>query len=521
MIKNTFFAWLLSSALFLFLLLGFSQSVAAAGYVQGYAWAPNFGWLQFATTSNGTTGVKVTDQGYLEGYAWSSNLGWINFSPTSTISHAPGTAESVHIDSSGNVLGWARACSIFQSGCGGSFRLENQNGGWDGWLEMTNVKLLPAENPLANPVVRRFSGFAWGSLVKGWVDMALQNITGDPTVPPVCVGCGGGGGSGLSCTVDDDNPNAGDIVTYTATVSSLPAPYNYFWNFKNTPVAQTKLITSNNTSVTATTTYSSPGQYQATVNLIGSASATCPIVAVTAQAQCGLTVDIQGTGTVVDNSGRTYTDNVTVNFPCPPTGTVDLTPGPGTNGTTTPLWKNGLCSSTGGDRTLPHHVIGLEAGASKTVCADFGNGDTATQIIVANGFNGTNHVLINNPTSYPAISTPRGATVKVDQGSATIGSINWGDLETIYRSVNNDSICAHPKLLINGLEAGSGTVLGTDPKTIQVELPNKCADPATGASKYHRPFQDYLITINGANVNTKPGKLYLTVNDPTVRPTAR
>lgn len=73
-----------------------TQVSAAPGVLQGYAHAPNFGWIHFgdgspadgklySNTSNTDFGVNHNGTGELSGYAYSANIGWINFgwaSPT-------------------------------------------------------------------------------------------------------------------------------------------------------------------------------------------------------------------------------------------------------------------------------------------------------------------------------------------------------------------------------------------------------------------------------------------------------
>ncbi len=61
-------------------------SAGADGYLSGYVWAENIGWIKLGSgtglyANNGFTewGVNMDASGKLSGYAWSSQTGWINF----------------------------------------------------------------------------------------------------------------------------------------------------------------------------------------------------------------------------------------------------------------------------------------------------------------------------------------------------------------------------------------------------------------------------------------------------------
>jgi hypothetical protein len=61
----------------------------ANGYLTGYVWAENVGWIKlgagtgpYANTGAGDWGVNMDASGNLSGYAWSSHVGWINFHPS-------------------------------------------------------------------------------------------------------------------------------------------------------------------------------------------------------------------------------------------------------------------------------------------------------------------------------------------------------------------------------------------------------------------------------------------------------
>ena len=90
--------------------------------------------------------VTVDQNGNLTGYAWSLNLGWIKFAPELYPTGVCGAtndcygAKIVEGGTIDEVKGWARVCSVYQSGCSGTLRSDAELGGWDGWIRMHNVK---------------------------------------------------------------------------------------------------------------------------------------------------------------------------------------------------------------------------------------------------------------------------------------------------------------------------------------------------------------------------------------------
>lgn len=135
------------------------------GSIQGADWVtePEFG-------------VNIGTDGNMTGYAWSSNIGWIDFDPAGTYPQAP--AYSARVDVYGDlagcgerglICGWARACSVFQSGCSGLFVPDEERGGWDGWVFL---------GPAAPYGVRLddqggtfdLRGYAWASEPIGWIN---------------------------------------------------------------------------------------------------------------------------------------------------------------------------------------------------------------------------------------------------------------------------------------------------------------------------------------------------------------
>ncbi len=157
----------------------------ASGNVFGWAWSENIGWISFnnlgTTDHNGDAvpagggsvdyGVNIDlATGALSGYAWSENIGWIRFDPegsyptTSTVPphsacvNLPGKEQYCDNDTGNHpdytVTGWARACSVFDSGCSGT--LNANAGGWDGWIELHNISIDTSVSPA------EFHYWVWG-----------------------------------------------------------------------------------------------------------------------------------------------------------------------------------------------------------------------------------------------------------------------------------------------------------------------------------------------------------------------
>ncbi len=87
----------------------------ANGYISGYVWAENVGWIKlgsgtgpYANSDATNWGVNMDASGKLSGYAWSSHVGWINFSPTHggvTVSTVNGRFDGY---AWGENIGWIR-----------------------------------------------------------------------------------------------------------------------------------------------------------------------------------------------------------------------------------------------------------------------------------------------------------------------------------------------------------------------------------------------------------------------------
>lgn len=57
----------------------YKVSVNNDGYLVGYGWGPQAGWVNFSPTGAGTNSVHITSTGDFMGYAWSQVFGYISF----------------------------------------------------------------------------------------------------------------------------------------------------------------------------------------------------------------------------------------------------------------------------------------------------------------------------------------------------------------------------------------------------------------------------------------------------------
>jgi len=143
-------------------------------------------------------GVSVDTGGRLNGFAWSSNIGWIKFGCTagnncldySSIG-LQGAGRAVINDGGTvrNVQGWIRACSGSQGGdCSSASRTD----GWDGWINLMGNSSYGVK---FNTQTQKFSGYAWGDKVVGWLNFApvqgnevryctALNVTAELTADP-------------------------------------------------------------------------------------------------------------------------------------------------------------------------------------------------------------------------------------------------------------------------------------------------------------------------------------------------
>ena len=243
----------------------------------GWAWSSNIGWIAFgdgdggsmtwddddATTGNGYS-VKINDTvgsnlNDLNGFAWSSSLGWIRFDPAGP--YPPGIDNNgarLVVDSSTgatNVKGWARACSVFVSGCESisNLRPSSDRGAWDGWIKMSGswdpgVQVVTDTDDTTGVSSRRLDGFAWGSNNFGWINVcpapgttSCVSLTGSVVVPPT--------DKTLTLTVNDDlivTPSVDDVDgnrNDCISINDLPNQCTYVYS-----VGTEVTLTPNNTN---------------------------------------------------------------------------------------------------------------------------------------------------------------------------------------------------------------------------------------------------------------------------------
>lgn len=151
----------------------------------GWAWSSNIGWISFDLPGTADQyGVRINEGtgNSLNGYAWSPKIGWVNFGPTSGFPGAPANgAKLVTVAGVTIIDGWARACSVFVSGCSGSLRGTDERGNWDGWIKMSatpvnSVRQYEVKVETINNA-KKLTGFAWGSNNIGWVKFDNVGIT--------------------------------------------------------------------------------------------------------------------------------------------------------------------------------------------------------------------------------------------------------------------------------------------------------------------------------------------------------
>ncbi|MDE2021235.1 MAG: hypothetical protein KGJ13_12945, partial [Patescibacteria group bacterium] len=91
---------------------------ASALPITGWAWSDSTGWISFSGIASNGALYGVSEEsvtGALSGYAWSDNLGWVTFNSVEVSGCPSGTCAPAVNLSTGNITGWARACSTVAS----------------------------------------------------------------------------------------------------------------------------------------------------------------------------------------------------------------------------------------------------------------------------------------------------------------------------------------------------------------------------------------------------------------------
>ncbi len=138
--------------------------------------------------------VSVSDSGShtLSGFAWSENIGWIKFGDLSGCPAGSCDAEIISDGGEGwEMTGWARACSVFESGCSGAVKDVSglELGGWDGWISLNCENTgtcatsdyavrLSKEGNFASAINGTTGAFAWGDINLNWVNFTAAGLDG-------------------------------------------------------------------------------------------------------------------------------------------------------------------------------------------------------------------------------------------------------------------------------------------------------------------------------------------------------
>lgn len=180
--------------------------------------------------SNVMSAQAVTKNAY--GFAWSENIGWLSFNWPDIGDAGPsclsGTCQPSLIGD--DFLGWARACSVFQTGCSGALKPDSERGGWEGWISLNSencdvnddgildigtcggngvmtVTPYKVSRTAIDPTQDDLSEWAWGGDVVGWVSFNSINCNtdGDGTYE---------GGAESVLPVPIDCPTTGTVYPY-------------------------------------------------------------------------------------------------------------------------------------------------------------------------------------------------------------------------------------------------------------------------------------------------------------------
>jgi len=135
-------------------------------------------------------GVTVNEAtGVFDGYAWSDKIGWIDFSPADAAAAPEDPKQAVTLNALDNQIdGWARACAVYQAGCSGALKGDNDLGDWYGWIKFGDT---PGESWVGTDKMqaRRYGdgndncvmrGAAWGGNILGWLALNSVDMAASP-----------------------------------------------------------------------------------------------------------------------------------------------------------------------------------------------------------------------------------------------------------------------------------------------------------------------------------------------------
>jgi len=208
-----------------------SEAQASICPLSGWAWSgysrqlfggwtvwEGVGWVSFSGNISGSSGtyeVAADQNGWLNGYAWSENIGWVRFGGLSGFPTTGGVvSNNVRIEINNELTGWARACAVFASGCSGALAPDYYRGGWDGWIALRGSASGVSYGVTSNPQNGELSGWAWGGPIVGWLSFRDTNYGVTLASGNQCVT--GGGNFDYSITANTvliDPPSGAGTVT--------------------------------------------------------------------------------------------------------------------------------------------------------------------------------------------------------------------------------------------------------------------------------------------------------------------
>lgn len=523
--KHSIFSSILIMVFVVFASFLFSNSVLAALPTKmiDYAWAPNFGWINFGNR------VTIDSAGNFTGYGWSPNLGWIRMGSDLTGPLAapdPGSVKANNTTSGANITGWMRACSVFKSGCSGVTKdpSSTEMGGWDGWFKMKSVTY--------DSLAGKFSGFSWGDLVGGWVNFGAGNT---PTAFSV------------SCDGFPTPVSLNQNVTWKANVVGGDSllPYSYSWY-------ETKDIDNFGSAILAdsgkqevTKPYGTSGTYYRKVVVSDSSvpSKTVEAVCMASANSSGCTQNCHTCNPAIEQCGIIVTPtscSVKVTYiPSAGSGVVNTVKD---NKIPAALFTNNQvrtydCGSDvilTANKSIAWSVVGQTEStclAGTTNCsledingqievtANFGEGPGI--LIIDGGYGSGSLVRLNNTLpklNYPLSSSV--ANIRMSEGVSNITAIDWGGLKQAAASANNCSGSNAPQICIDdGVSkkcvSVSTEILSDFPsitpnnQSIEFNFPSKCPNKTNGVSVFHKTA-NWIVKLTANNKSTN---LILNFND--------
>ncbi len=293
-------------AIALFMLAALTTKVSAANVdMSGYAWGADnspfggVGWINFNNTSTGSnTAVSNTEYKVefnqttweMVGYAWSERYGYIKFggfddadfpsaktacatNPKNTSSYGPCNVHIIDNNSGGyQLVGYARFCFVYASGCSGTLKPNSELAGYDGWI---GFKTSSGTVAYSNST-KSFSGYAWGGGSassssadygegSGWIKMDPNGVSMKCIdTSKNALDCLNSNGPIVDITTSAPKVNLNTDVVLTWTVTNIPSgctpvtsssPTNSTWNNYTPTGADIASGTKNVGKITETTTF--------------------------------------------------------------------------------------------------------------------------------------------------------------------------------------------------------------------------------------------------------------------------